>query len=1240
MSTLKVVLLTDSDSLNQNIPLPYKYYGKKLWETVQNIVTELKYPCEIVELDKLDFQEHESVNKFLNADIVLMDVTNQDRRPTFMYHKGNRESVDCMDDIVLIQASNVENDSAIQDLKTTCKIKQIIVYRYDEEKNVFYDLTTQASSTSTLLKTNLKCFFIETANNLHHGLATRYLNRLEKRKNEVHDTNAERIYLWKEICDEILTETNQRYATPKLITQLMYAFRDIQDYQSMIELTERCEKYEIISKKIQNNMMISYLTAFARSRRNQDDDRDKALGILERLCQTKKTESELSNDITCLCGRIYKDKYTESNCQDKDSLENAIEWYRRGFAADPNIYAGINLLFLLAITTDDLYKNNEAYKIIIQLNALLGKKCRSLKDLTDYWDVATFFELHVVQHDWPKACLAALHMYKLNPPIWYLKSTINNLKILHQATRLRAQQRLQHEQSQIISADENVYSFWIDFFSDAIDSSSTSSTENELPAQVPILVCDNYEKTDGATVKNIYVEAYLQLNFHTGSEPETLVIRILEQQKQTRVGDLVKIIEMNSIRSIINVKRDNRSIFLYAYENSATFSSVELQIYFASAERRTAFNGKMSKYRVETSTSEAKEELGLEFDLDQRGQRIALGQGTYGKVYLAKDHITYKKFAVKEIPMRNPSYTEVLENEIKILSTLNHKNIVSYYGTAIDSKKKPPIFQVIMEYVDGGSLSKHLAKFGQFPEAPIRNYTRQLLEGLQYLHENHILHRDIKSANILINSRGEIKIADFGTSKRLAGLHRCTEDTVGTLHYMCPDVILVPPIGYGPEVDIWSVGCTVIEMATGKRPFHHIATHSALLFKLGNDKQPPDIPSELSDITKDFLAKCFEPTHKRPSARDLLNHPFCKLKTGLARETSTNHNGDRIEGAIRLSDSSPCLQRSTSDESGMFFEPARDLTAQVSIDDRRRCELANILRDNDSREALIGQWMSLIEEKSETELLNIDKLLILLTGILDFLDQGCVEALEDSLDNICDRANMDSDIRIDLERSFYLFIKAANNVLSSRNILPPHVLFALDNIIRRVAENLVGLIRSDFIPAVNNLAPLTSSTDLLTGISCSRTPSSSSFDGLVNDETTRLHQQYKKLAEKNREQIQQLINIESNNSIDLINLINNQKNSTTSRHSIFRQAFYFIGSMISKTKDFFFPTELPGTGGNTSCPNSPASTSAQRTNGVHNPWAPRGVKRSRAILELEQEHERLLKDITDNRTRINELLHG
>ena len=140
--------------------------------------------------------------------------------------------------------------------------------------------------------------------------------------------------------------------------------------------------------------------------------------------------------------------------------------------------------------------------------------------------------------------------------------------------------------------------------------------------------------------------------------------------------------------------------------------------------------------------------------------------------------------------MRNPVYTDVLENEIKILSTLSHKNslllseniwsilymfclVVTYYGSVIDRSKKQSVFQIIMEYVDGlvhdewcrmssnaffsvlrGSLSQHLSKFGQFQEPVIRNYTRQLLEGLQYLHENHILHRDIKSANILVNSRG------------------------------------------------------------------------------------------------------------------------------------------------------------------------------------------------------------------------------------------------------------------------------------------------------------------------------------------------------------------------------------------------------------------------------------------------------------------------------------------------------
>ena len=134
MTSLKVVLLSDSNSLNGDVSPQYKGCREKLWATINTTIKKLNYSCEIVDLHKLDFQEYESVNKFFNADIVVMvrekfflaikyyffllkDVTNQACRPIFMYHKGHRESVDFMNDIVLIQASSVNNDNTMQYLK-------------------------------------------------------------------------------------------------------------------------------------------------------------------------------------------------------------------------------------------------------------------------------------------------------------------------------------------------------------------------------------------------------------------------------------------------------------------------------------------------------------------------------------------------------------------------------------------------------------------------------------------------------------------------------------------------------------------------------------------------------------------------------------------------------------------------------------------------------------------------------------------------------------------------------------------------------------------------------------------------------------------------------------------------------------------------------------------------------------------------------------------------------------------
>ncbi|CAF1508524.1 unnamed protein product, partial [Didymodactylos carnosus] len=302
-----------------------------------------EYHCEFVDFNKLDFQEHETLNKFLTADIVLMDVSNPQKRPVFMYHKGNRESIGYTEDIVLIQ-TNAGND-AIQDLKA-CKIKRLVVYLYDEAQQVFYDLTSPSLfQRFPLLKNTLKTSLEAASAIIKKGLSDRYIARMTASRYEINDTALYKEFLWNKICNKIFTNKEQEYATPALILNLLYAFRDIQvrkivdvngitmfsipmlsqDYESMIKVIEKCKQSDVIWKKLAPNPMIVYLTAFAYSRRNAEGDRDRALQILEKPTTTRKTENEQSNDAICLCGRIYKDKFTESNFEDKESLAKSIE---------------------------------------------------------------------------------------------------------------------------------------------------------------------------------------------------------------------------------------------------------------------------------------------------------------------------------------------------------------------------------------------------------------------------------------------------------------------------------------------------------------------------------------------------------------------------------------------------------------------------------------------------------------------------------------------------------------------------------------------------------------------------------------------------------------------------------------------------------------------------------------------------------------------------------------------------
>ena len=122
----------------------------------------------------------------------------------------------------------------------------------------------------------------------------------------------------------------------------------------------------------------------------------------------------------------------------------------------------------------------------MHLNVLLGKKLRWLERATDYWDVATYFELHAVQREWRKASQAGLQMYLLNPPGWRFKTTINNLKIVHDARRMLNQTRSGQHARTGTTAGDDIYHFWFDFLNDAGDSHSQSLPVHELPARVPV----------------------------------------------------------------------------------------------------------------------------------------------------------------------------------------------------------------------------------------------------------------------------------------------------------------------------------------------------------------------------------------------------------------------------------------------------------------------------------------------------------------------------------------------------------------------------------------------------------------------------------------------------------------------------------------------------------------------------------------------------------------------------------
>ena len=234
-------------------------------------------------------------------------------------------------------------------------------------------------------------------------------------------------------------------------------------------------------------------------------------------------------------------------------------------------------------------------------------------------------------------------------------------------------------------------------------------------------------------------------------------------------------------------------------------------------------------------------------------------------------------FVVKKYNCENGTKCENYFNEVKIYENLNHPNIIKY----IFSEQISSYYFLYLEYIPGGSIKNMIEQFGGFNEILIKKYTKQILSGLKYLHDKKIIHRDIKCANILIGNRGMIKLTDFGCSKKIS-MKLAKKDSSsnggyctslkGTIPWCAPEVICHKK--YGKKADIWSLGCTLIEM-TGNQPWGNIENIFQVMNKIGKSNLTPEIPDYLSDNFKNFLKLCFKRDPKqRANLKTLIKHSF------------------------------------------------------------------------------------------------------------------------------------------------------------------------------------------------------------------------------------------------------------------------------------------------------------------------------------------------------------------------------
>uniref|UniRef100_A0A8C6K7N7 mitogen-activated protein kinase kinase kinase n=1 Tax=Nothobranchius furzeri TaxID=105023 RepID=A0A8C6K7N7_NOTFU len=856
-----------------------------------------------VNFGRLDFGETTVLDRFYNADIAVVEMTDAFRQPSLFYHLGVRESFSMANNIILYCDTNSESLQSLQVSRQnrTCSANYTFIpYMVTPHNKVYSCESSLMKGLTELMQPSFEMLlgpiclplldrFIQLLKvsqaNSHQYFRETILNEIRK---------ARELYTGMELAAE-LNRIQQRLDNVEclsvdVVINLLLTYRDIQDYESIVKLVETLEKLPTFDPMAHPHVKFHY--AFALNRRNQPGDRKKALDIMLPMVEG---EEQVASDIYCMVGRIYKDTFLESHFTDTQSRDRGTVWFKKGFESEPTLHSGINYAVLLLAAGHQFDSSIELRKVGVKLSSLLGKK-GSLDKLQSYWDVGFFLGASILACDNTRVIQASEKLFKLKAPVWYLRSLVETVLIY------------QHFKK--------------------------PGSEPPAPKQELVLILEPTK---------VYQPSYLTINKDVD-------------------GDTVSIWHVHKIAFFFCGVLGRNDLCKSVSNRSAAFP------------------------------------VQYDYEYDEHGERVILGKGTFGVVYAGRDLSNQVRLAIKEIPERDSRYSQPLHEEIALHKHLKHKNIVQYLGSISENG----FIKIFMEQVPGGSLSALLrSKWGPLKnnESTIGFYTRQILEGLKYLHDNLIAHRDIKGDNVLINTySGVLKISDFGTSKRLAGINPCTETFAGTLQYMAPEIIDKGPRGYGKPADIWSLGCTIIEMATGKPPFYELGEPQAAMFKVGMFKIHPEIPELMSPEAKAFILRCFEPDpDRRATAFDLLTDEFLTVTSRRKKSKSNLSGGFSSEITSIFEIKSP----------GNFIpvENFEDHSAPPSPDEKDTGFF--MLRKDSERRATLHQILTEDQDK-------------VVANLMEALTQ-------------------------------------VNKVLRNHNI-KPHWMFALDNIIRKAVQTAITIL--------------------------------------------------------------------------------------------------------------------------------------------------------------------------------------